>query len=111
MHSKIRENETPLLSVIIPVYNTEKYLERCISSVVTQSYKNLEIFLVDDGSTDRSSEICDNWAERDSRIHVCHKINEGPGAARNIGIKMSEGGYITFIDSDDWIEPDMYEKC
>ena len=111
MHSKIRENETPLLSVIIPVYNTEKYLERCISSVVTQSYKNLEIFLVDDGSTDRSSEICDNWAERDSRIHVCHKINEGPGAARNIGIKMSEGGTSHLLTVMTGLSLTCMKKC
>ena len=101
---------TPLLSVIIPVYNVEKYIDRCVLSVVNQSYRNLEIFLIDDGSTDRSAELCDIWQEKDSRIRVCHKKNEGPGVARNTGIEMCVGGYLTFIDSDDWIEPDMYEN-
>lgn len=104
------ENETPLISVIIPVYNAEKYLDRCVSSAVNQSYQNLEILLIDDGSTDRSGDICDNWQKKDPRVHVCHKKNEGPGIARNIGLEMAKGRYVTFVDSDDWVEPPTYEK-
>lgn len=86
------ENETPLISVIIPIYNAEKYLDRCVSSAVNQSFQNLEILLIDDGSTDRSGAMCDNWQKRDERIRVCHKKNEGPGIARNTGVKMARGG-------------------
>lgn len=82
----------PLISVIIPVYNVEKYLDKCISSVVQQTYRNMEIFLIDDGSTDKSGMICDQWERKDSRIQVVHKRNEGPGSARNTGIRMSRGG-------------------
>ena len=80
-------NSTPLVSVIVPIYNTEKYLDRCIKSIVNQTYKNLEIILVDDGSTDNCPSICDNWAKIDSRINVIHQKNSGVSAARNIGIK------------------------
>ena len=98
----------PLISVIIPVYNVEKYLEKCISSVVGQTYKNIEIILVDDGSTDKSGTMCDLLAEKDSRIVVIHKANGGLSSARNAGLDIAKGDYIGFVDSDDWIEPDMY---
>lgn len=106
----IQNDNQPKISVIIPVYNAGKYLDRCISSVVNQSYKNLEIVLVDDGSNDNSGNICDKWKGIDSRIQVIHKKNEGPGVARNEGLKIIKGGrYVTFVDSDDWIEIKMYE--
>ena len=101
--------QQPLISVIIPVYNVEKYLSKCIESVINQTYKNLEIILVDDGSTDSSPRICDKYAELDHRIKVIHKINEGPGIARNYGIELSSGDYLGFVDSDDWIETQMLE--
>ena len=98
-----------LISVIVPVYNIEKeYLQRCIQSICNQTYKNLEILLVDDGSTDGSSAVCDEFAKRDSRIRVFHKENGGSSSARNLGIQNAKGEYIGFIDSDDYIEPDMY---
>ena len=99
-----------LISVIIPVYNAEKYLDNCIYSIANQTYKNIEILIVDDGSTDKSYEICNNWRKKDPRVQVCHKKNEGPGVARNIGLNMAHGEYITFVDSDDWIESLMYEN-
>lgn len=98
-----------LVSVIIPIYNVSDYLERCVNSVVNQTYHNLEIILVDDGSTDRSGEICDLFAERDKRINVIHKENGGLSSARNAGLEKASGDFIAFIDSDDWIEPDTYE--
>ncbi len=99
-----------LISVIVPVYNIEKeYLERCIRSICGQTYKNLEILLVDDGATDGSGAICDRFAAEDDRIRVFHKENGGSSSARNLGIKEAKGEYIGFIDSDDYIEPDMYE--
>ncbi len=99
----------PLISVIIPVYNAEKYLNDCIESVLKQTYKNLEIFLVDDGSPDRSGEICDEYAKKDGRIHVIHKENGGVSSARNCVLKLIKGEYVGFIDSDDFIEENMYE--
>ena len=98
-----------LLSVVVPVYNVEKYLDRCIKSIINQTYKNLEIILVDDGSVDASGKICDKYAEKDKRIKVIHKENEGLSEARNTGIKLSKGDYITFVDSDDYIDERMYE--
>ena len=100
---------TPLISVVIPVYNIEKYLERCVYSVREQTYKNLEIILVDDGSTDNSGLICDKLAAEDAGIRVFHKKNGGSSSARNLGISKAQGEYIGFVDSDDYIEPDMYE--
>lgn len=100
----------PLLSILIPVYNTQEYLPKCIDSVLAQSYGNTEIILVDDGSTDESGKICDRYAEKDERVVVIHKENGGLGSARVAGIKASKGEFITFVDSDDWIEPDMYEN-
>ena len=102
-------NENPLISVIIPVYNIEPYIERCIRSVIAQTYKNLEIIVVDDGSTDNGGRICDKIAAEDSRIKVIHQPNNGLSAARNTGIKESHGEYIGFVDGDDFIDSDMYE--
>ena len=99
----------PLISVIIPVYNVEKYLNKCITSVVEQTYKNLEIIIVDDGSTYQSPEICDEWKKRDSRIQVVHSSNGGAGKARNTALDMATGDYVTFVDSDDYIAPQMYQ--
>lgn len=100
-----------MISVIIPVYNTKQYLDRCISSVVNQTYRNLEIFLIDDHSTDGSSDMLDVWAKKDDRIRVIHKEkNEGVSAARNTGLLEAKGEYVAFVDSDDCIEPEMYEQ-
>ncbi len=95
------------ISVIIPVYNVEKYLERCIASVIGQTYRALEIFLIDDGSNDRSGEICDEWKQKDDRIIVIHKENAGQGVARNLALDRATGEYIVFVDSDDYIEENM----
>ena len=102
-------NQCPLISIIIPVYQVEKYLDKCIVSVVNQTYTNLEIILVDDGSLDNCPAICDAWKERDSRITVIHQQNGGLSVARNEGLKIATGEFIGFVDSDDWIEPNMYE--
>ena len=98
-----------LISIIIPVYNVEKYLRRCIDSVLGQTYDKLEIILVDDGSTDNSGRICDEYREKDQRIIVIHKENGGLSEARNFGIEKRSGEYISFVDSDDWIEGDYVE--
>lgn len=97
------------ISIIVPIYNTEKYLNRCVDSILAQSYKNLEIILVDDGSNDNSPAICDSYAKRDTRIKVVHKKNGGLSSARNAGLDMATGDYIGFVDSDDFISSDMYE--
>lgn len=102
--------ETNKISVVVPIYNVEKYLPRCIESLLAQTYQNLEIILVDDGATDRSAEICDEYAKKDARIKVIHKENGGLSDARNAGTKAATGTYIGFVDSDDFIVPDMYEK-
>ena len=99
----------PLISIIIPVYNAEKYLKKCLDSVINQTYKNLEIILVDDGSTDKSPEICDKYAEKDSRIIVLHKENGGVSSSRNAGLDIFKGEYLSFVDSDDYVEPDYIE--
>lgn len=98
------------VSVVIPVYNVEKYLPECLDSVINQTYKNLQIILVDDGSTDSSGKICDEYAEKDDRITVVHQSNAGAGAAKNTGLELIDGDYFSIIDSDDYIELDMYEK-
>lgn len=98
------------ISVIVPVYKVEKYLDRCVSSIKKQTYRNLEIILVDDGSPDRCPQMCDAWAECDSRIRVIHKENGGLSDARNAGMGIASGIYISFIDSDDWIDLQMYER-
>ena len=100
----------PLISVIIPIYKVEEFLDECIKSVTEQTYKNLEIILVDDGSPDKCPDICDKWAVEDKRIKVVHKPNGGLSDARNAGIDIASGAYIAFVDSDDWIVPEMYEK-
>lgn len=100
--------EYPLISVIVPVYNVERYLDQCMDSLVRQSYINLEIVVVDDGSTDSSGKKCDAWAERDSRIRVIHQANKGLAGARNAGLDVARGDYIGFVDSDDYTLPDMF---
>lgn len=97
------------ISVIVPVYNVEKYLDECIQSIVTQSYENLEILLVDDGSSDNCPAICDGWAKKDKRIKVIHKKNGGAGSARNTGIENSTGEWVGFIDGDDSVEEKFFE--
>lgn len=99
-----------LISVIVPIYKVEQYLDCCIRSIVEQTYVNLEIILVDDGSPDDCPAMCDAWAAKDSRIKVIHKENGGLSDARNAGLAMASGELISFIDSDDWIEPTFYEK-
>lgn len=96
--------EEPLISVIVPVYNVEKYLRRCLDSIVNQTYRNIEIILVDDGSTDGSGKICEEYAERDKRIKVFSQSNRGVSVARNVGLKKAKGKYIAFVDSDDYID-------
>lgn len=100
----------PLISIIVPVYNTEKYLKKCVDSLVCQTYRHLEIILVDDGSTDKSGLICDEYARQDDRIRVIHRDNSGAAASRNAGLDMATGDYVGFVDSDDWVLPQMYEK-
>ena len=100
--------KTPLISIIVPVYNCEKYLPQCIESILHQTYTNLQIILIDDGSADSSGKICDNYAVKDVRIEVIHQPNMGVSAARNAGLKVMRGEYVGFVDSDDYLEPDMY---
>lgn len=97
------------ISIIVPVYNAEKYLKKCINSITNQTYSNLEIILINDGSTDNSGNMCDEFAKKDERIVVIHKKNEGLSATRNVGIERATGKFIGFVDSDDYIEKDMYE--
>lgn len=101
-------NDLPLISVVVPVYKVEKYLNKCIQSIVDQTYRNLEIILVDDGSPDQSGAICDAWATKDSRIKVIHKENGGGGQARNVALDAAEGDLIAFVDSDDYIASHMF---
>lgn len=103
-------NDNTLISVIVPVYNVETYLNRCVDSILNQTYKHLQIILIDDGSTDNSGHICDEYSLEDSRVKVIHQNNSGPVKARKIGLEISTGEYVGFIDSDDWIEPNMYEE-
>lgn len=107
---KKSKNTSPKISVIIPVYKVEKYLDRCLQSVTKQTYDNLEIILVDDGSPDNCPQICDEWAKKDNRIIVIHKENAGVSSARNLGLDKATGEYVTFVDSDDTIDESMYEK-
>lgn len=100
-----------LVSIIIPVYNVEKYLNKCIDSVIEQSYKELDIILVDDGSTDSCGVVCDEYAKRDPRIRVIHQENAGQGYARNNGLNVAKGEYVVFIDSDDYIHTDLVKNC
>ena len=98
-----------LVSVIVPVYKVEQYLNRCVSSIIKQSHTNLEIILVDDGSPDRCPQLCDEWALQDSRIKVVHKENGGLSDARNVGLKKASGNYICFVDSDDYVSTKFVE--
>lgn len=100
----------PLISVIVTAYNIEKYLTRCVDSLLAQTYKSMEVILVDDGSDDDTPHLCDSYAEKYDFIFVIHKDNEGPSAARNAGLEIAKGEYIGYVDGDDWVEPDMYEK-
>ena len=109
MKSKKYEDKK-LISIIVPVYNVEPYLKRCLDSIINQTYTNIEIILIDDGSTDNSGSICDDYSKQDKRIKVIHKKNSGPSAARNSGLKMSSGEYIGFVDSDDYIETNYLER-
>lgn len=98
-----------MISIVIPVYNVEKYLRRCVDSVLSQTYKDIEIILIDDGSKDKSGKICDEYEKKDSRVRAIHKENGGLSSARNRGIEEAQGEYIGFVDSDDYIDNDMYE--
>ena len=98
------------ISVIVPVYKAEKFLSNCIKSILNQTYHDLEVILVDDGSPDSSGQICEEYAKKDNRIKVIHQKNAGVAAARNVGLDLATGDYITFVDSDDYIRPQMYEK-
>ena len=100
----------PLISVIVPVYNVEKYLKKCIQSIINQTYKNLEIILVDDGSSDNSGKICDEFAQKDNRIKVIHKTNGGLSDARNAGLDVMSGEWVSFVDSDDFVSPYYIEN-
>ena len=97
------------ISVIVPVYNVEKYLEKCVESILNQSLKDIEIILVDDGSPDNCPQICDEYATKDSRVKVCHKQNGGLSSARNEGLKHVSGEYYMFVDSDDWLDSETCE--
>lgn len=101
-------NQESIISVIVPVYNVEEYLPRCVDSILAQTYQNLEVILVDDGTRDASDKICDDYAVKDPRVRVIHKENGGLSSARNAGMDIATGEYFGFVDSDDWIEPDMY---
>ena len=100
--------DNPLITVIVPVYNIEDYLPRCVHSITAQTYRHLEIILVDDGSTDGTGLLCDRLAEEDERIRVYHKENGGSSSARNLALAHANGEYVGFVDSDDYIAPDMY---
>ena len=103
----MKNDKSPLISVIVPIYNTAKYLPRCLDSIIFQTYKNLEIILIDDGSSDNSGKIADEYAKKDKRIKIKHQKNAGQSNARNAGIKLSTGNFISFIDGDDEITPDF----
>lgn len=98
------------ITIIVPVYNVEDYLNRCVESILAQTHQNLQIILIDDGSTDASGEICDSFAQKDERVQVIHKSNGGPTSARKAGLAVAEGKYIGFVDGDDYIDPNMYEE-
>ena len=103
-------SNAPLISVVVPVYKVENYLDRCVESLLAQTYQNLEIILVDDGSPDSCPALCDEWGKRDEHIVVIHKPNGGLSDARNAGVLAAHGDYIGFVDSDDYVAPDMYES-
>lgn len=105
----MNNNTMPKISVIVPVYNAEKYLHRCIDSILAQTFIDFELLLINDGSKDNSGKICDEYAAKDNRIRVFHKENGGVSSARNLGLDNAKGEWVTFVDSDDWIEPTMYK--
>ena len=98
------------ISIIIPVYNVESYIDRCMESILAQDYENIEVLLVDDGSNDNSGYLCDKYAQKDNRVKSFHKPNGGVSSARNFGIAHAEGKYISFVDPDDWLERDTYKN-
>ena len=100
----------PKVSIIVPVYNVEKYLRRCIDSILRQTLTDIEVILVDDGSFDSSGKICEEYARKDSGLRVIHQKNAGVAVARNTGLDIASGDYIAFVDSDDYIEPNMYQS-
>lgn len=104
-------NKNPLVSVIVPVYNVENHLEKCLESIITQTYKNLEIICINDGSTDSSFEILQKYAQKDNRIKLVNQENKGLGATRNVGLEVAQGEFISFIDSDDWVDKSLYQNC
>lgn len=106
---RMKTMEKPLISIVVPAYNVSDFLDRCIESLVNQTYLNLEIIIVDDGSKDSTSSLCDIWEKKDSRIRVIHKKNQGLGLARNTGLQYCKGKYISFVDSDDFVDKNMYE--
>lgn len=106
----MKNDKSPLISIIVPIYNTAKYLPKCLDSIITQTYKNLEIILINDGSTDNSGEIIKKYTKKDKRIKTINQENQGQSNARNNGLKIASGNYISFIDSDDTIEPNFIEK-
>ena len=101
----------PKVSIIVPVYNVEKYLPKCVESILGQSFKDWELLLIDDGSLDGSGRICDGYAKTDERIRVCHKENAGVSSARNYGIELSKGDYVMFVDADDWVDTSCLQAC
>ena len=103
-------SDSPMISVIIPAYNVEKFLDRCLRSVIEQTFAPLEIILIDDGSTDDTPRLCDEWGQRDERIRVVHQSNVGLAETRNRGVALATAPFVGFVDSDDWIEPDMYQR-
>lgn len=102
-------NNTPKLSIIVPVYNVKDYLDKCISSILSQTFRDFELIIVDDGSTDGSEDICDSYAKSDQRIQVYHQENQGQAVARNFAIRIAKGEYLGFVDSDDWVEQEMFD--
>lgn len=104
-------NSKPMITVIVPVYNSEKYLRQCVDSILNQTYTHLEVILVDDGSPDRCGELCDQYAAKESRVKVVHKQNGGVSSARNAGLDIATGEYIAFVDSDDYLDSSLYEKA
>ena len=108
VYSDVSGMDGEKLSIVVAVYNIEQYLHKCVESLLAQTYSNLEIILVDDGATDGSGTICDDYAEKDSRVHVIHKTNGGLSDARNVGIEAATGTYLAFVDGDDWVDTDMY---
>ena len=102
--------QNPLISIIVPIYKVETYIKKCVDSILNQAYKNLEVILVDDGSPDNCGDICDEYSLIDNRVKTIHKKNGGLSSARNAGLDVASGDYIGFVDSDDWIESDMYES-